>query len=651
MRFAIRRMAGAGAFAAVLAGCAADNTVSPAGGPLGQSQIITGTVAGTLPTGTINVLTKVEIDPTLPDALGRKAANTRGRFWTTGEFWVFYEDQWRSGVPMTASSKTDPRFPALQDVTAPTGGEVWAWGPQANGEDFWNIYTQTSVTGLKPNTQYEVALVRYRTGVAGQTDQVSRILTGTVPQPDTLKIAEGAVARTNSNWSGAAPAGCVAYPGTNANPYVFATATSSATGALAFDKCFLSNVNGLGDDERTLAGSVIGPNDGTAFAPPNYNYIVIYEGTVEAGTPVRRLQIAQDLNNAGAPLANGFGPFPATGTSTVNKYVSIDAAYGGQAGTAATDRVTSFPVSYATQLGFPGASGPPDSLVVTLSRVQELTGSKVYKTWYVNRATGEAVPAPGRMTRTLTTTDTAEHVASTTTFKGGLGTIRFVTHLYGEAADIADSLRTFLITIEDADAAAPSPAQPYWVDPIIKRAGSLNPTTVVFGEFNFGKAGMNQPYVYRAQGTFRGSVIGDTATTIGEDDEPVTEFVGTVVSLSFTALARPPRGYEYRGYLCSANCDPAVDSIRYLDMGAVTGPTGAPLENADVAGTNNGNVAGDRIQSSRLSLDFSTVTGSTLCDYDKFRLALQPIGAVARPVSWIIDTPLAAKVTTAASCR
>jgi hypothetical protein len=652
MRFAYRRLASSLALGLTAAACTADNPVSPAGGALGQSQILAGTVAGSLPGGSVNVLTNVQIDPSLPDAMGRSAANTRGRFYTAGGFWIFYADQWRSGVPQTGTSKSDPRYPLLQDVTAPAGGEIWAFGPNSNGDDYWDIWTQVNVSGLKPNTQYEVAFVRYSVGVAGEIDQVSRILRGTVNNPDTLKITSGTIARTNSDWGAAAPAGCDAYPGVNANPYVFATEMSSATGVLAWDKCFLSSVNGLGGDESTLGGSVIGPNNGTAFQPNNYNYIVIYEGTVEAGIPVRRLQIAQDLNNAGAPLPNGFAPFPAAATTTVNKYSASGAAYAGQAGTAATDRVASLPVSYATQLGFPGASGPPDSLVLSFTRVQELAGSKVYKTWYVNKATGAAVPAPGRYTRTLSATDTAEFIASTSTFKGGPGTISFVTEPYTASADIADSLRTFLVTIEEsATAAEPSVVQPYWVNPIIKPTGALNPTTVVFGEFNFDKTLPAVPYIFRPQGTFRGAVLGDTVVTLDAEGEAVVEFVGTTISLNFTALARPPRGYEYRVYLCTADCNPAVDSVEFFDLGTLEGPDGEPLVDEDVAGTSGPNVAGDRISSAHLGYDFSTASGATLCDFDRVRLAVQPRGAEPRPTAWVLDSPMNARVLAATSCR
>lgn len=642
MRFAYRRLASSLALGLTAAACTADSPVSPAGGTLGQSQILAGTVAGSLPGASVNVRTNIQLDPTQSDALGRSGS----RFKTTGGWWIFYADQWRSGVAPSATSRSDPRFPTLQSTAAPAGGRLLVFGPIGNGDPYWNPFTNTNITGLAPNTVHEVAFVHYRIGVNGEVDHVTRVLRNAVPNPDTLKITAGTVARTNTDWTGAAPVGCADYPGATANPFVFATVVSSASGQIGFDKCFLSN-NGLGDENSATA--LVGRNNNTAFNLPSYNYIVIYEGTVEQGKPVRRLQIAQDLRPDGTPMPNAFAPFPAPATRERNAFTGANA---GQTGPAPTDTVSSFPIPFNTQLGLPAAFGEPDSLVFSFSRVQELAGNKVYKTWYVNKATNEAVPAPGRYIRTRSASDTVERVDSTDTFQGGPGTITFITKRYINSATVADSLITFLVTIEDAPGAAtPSASQPFWVEPIFKRVGQANPSAVVFGEYNFGKTLPAAPYVFRPQGTFRGAVLGDTVITRDAEGEAVVEFVGTTISLNFTALARPPRGYEYRVYLCTADCNPAVDSIAFFDLGTLEGPDGEPLVDEDIAGTSSPNVASDRISRAHLGFDFSTVSGSTLCDYDRVRLAIQPRGAEPRPTAWVLDSPMNARVLAATTCR
>ena len=110
-----------------------------------------------------------------------------------------------------------------------------------------------------------------------------------------------------------------------------------------------------------LDSAMFGRNDNMAFAAVSYNYIVMFQGVGVAGPSVARWQAAQDLNLAGAPLNNGFYPYP----------------------TAA--------MSQSELLAAPGGSGAVDSLTVTVFNAETLEGA--WAVWLENPSTQPATAA------------------------------------------------------------------------------------------------------------------------------------------------------------------------------------------------------------------------------------------------------------------
>ena len=647
-----RAAAGAAALALVLGACDAGDAVSPAGGSQGQTQpLLAGVTNATRPTGTSTVsISRLSVDPSLPDAFGRIANNPRGRMFSTAENFWRITDYGRSNL----AAERDPRLPRPNtNATGPALQLFDIYPPEINGAPYWEFFAPGGggVTGLKPGVAYRMAFVHYRLGIAGAPDQVDRLLLGAAVAPDTLKKLSGTEQIAATEWTGAAPAGCAVYPGITANPLVVMEFTASAGGAQpAFDQCLASG-NGVGN-ALTQATSLVGTNNNTAYALPNYNYIVIYEAAHGLDSTAWRMQIAQDLNAAGQPLPNTFAPFPAPASVTANIRASAQ-------GHASTDVAAAYPLSIAAQVALPATVGAPDSVRVTIRNLQRLeTGT--YKAWYVNRNTNEASPAIGRYLRraiTVNATDTArrdttvyESVASTSTFKGGPEEILFTTRPYNEIgnADLSDTLAFLLITVEqNENAAEPSSVQPLWVR-VFKTAGTTAGGTLSFGDFNFNSGGA-APQTFTAQGTFSGGVIGDT-TLVGTGEDAEVIFEGTTVRLNFSGLTRPPEGYEYRAYFCKTSCSPLLAADNFLDIGTLTGPGGEDLTQADSPTFTSANVNGSRITSAFLTFDFAG-SGAVVCDYDRFRLAVQPKGAVDIPTTWVIDAPLAAPITRADSCR
>jgi len=304
--------------------------------------------------------------------------------------------------------------------------------------------------------------------------------------------------------------------------------------------------------------------------------------------------------------------------------------------------------------------GPPDSVTVTLTNLQALSGA-VYKAFYVNPTTNAAKPAIGRFVRKVGTA-TADSADNTATFNGGPGTITFVTRPYAQigAPDISDSLSVLLISIEtDPTAAQPSAIQPFFTT-VFRKVGVPVGGALHFGQFNLNN--VLEPELFRAQGRLAGGVIGDTVlvmvdTIIDGVSTKVraAQFVGSRIEVRFTGLQRPPIGYRYVGFLCaSANelCSVTDTSTRFLNIGGLEGPDGKSLDNADSA-PGSANLSSTRIIEARLSYDVATEgsTGDTICSYDRFRLALVPIAGGDLPLAYIFDTLLPSLVRTARSCR
>jgi hypothetical protein len=154
-----------------------------------------------------------------------------------------------------------------------------------------------------------------------------------------------------------------------------------------------------------------------------------------------------------------------------------------------------------------------------------------------------------------------------------------------------------------------------------------------------------------------GGVIGDTVvilvdTTINGAATRIraAQFLGDRVEVRFTGLMRPPLGYRYNAYLCGSDdgsCSPTNSTTEFFDLGGLASPSGVSLDNADSA-PNDGNLSATRIVSAFAS---ASVSGSqTLCDFDRFRLVLEPIAGAGPPLAHVFDAALPAQLTGARSC-
>ena len=654
---------------AVLAACEHGDPVSEGGGPLGRATLISSTPsAATLPRGTATSYTRFGgFSTALDDAFGRRSSNatqarrTQAFISFTGCCSIF--EWYQSGGRNASPELLDPRLPAIQSTTAviddPEGGYLDLYTPDPAfgypGADFWELYTP-GFSGLEPGTQYQVAFVHYRLEVRGELDHVERMLTGTVTEPDSLVKVSGTAAEINTDWGDAAPEGCAPYPGPTANPFVIATQDADDDGFVAFDKCWQST-NGIWglDNFDQQARSMIGRNDNVAYDLPNYNYIEVWEGTYGAGPgPVFRMQIAQDLDLNGKPIANAYAPFPTPASPLVVEGAAPLVATGSEP---IPDLQPTFPLGEDVLATLTGAIGVPDSVSITLNSLARLEQG-AYKVWYLNPTTGAAKPAVGTYTRTLSGVVQDDAAAGVSTFAGGPGTITFTSRPYLEdAGAYTDSLRIVVVTKEaDAAAAAPSGSQPLWQS-IFKLPPAVAGGNLLFGDFNSGTG----PFRFVPQGTLSGAILGDTVpvfVTESVDGQQVQvrqlEFRGSVIEVTMTGLTRPPEGYRYQAYLfTAASAEPAVDSA-LVSMGGLKDRSGASLDDADTAAPG-ANVSATRIEFGQVRYDVATEgpADDTICQYDRLRVYLEPKGmsTAEHPPTRIFDLALPGRIATAARCQ
>jgi hypothetical protein len=344
------------------------------------------------------------------------------------------------------------------------------------------------------------------------------------------------------------------------------------------------------------------------------------------------VQIAQDLAPDGTPINNATAPFPAPNTAS---RLTTD-----QMLPPAVDRAAAYPLTGSDLLPLPASIGWPDSTVLTLNNLEAVSG--VYQVWYVNPTTNQAVPATGTWTQVLAG-DTIATGSGDLAITGGPGTFRIVTDAYpviGEP-DVSDSLSTLLVSIEQgASATSPSTVQPFW-STVLKRAGGSTGGALPFGEFTFGDDSRG-PERFVAQGKLAGGVIGNLRGT---------EFIGSRLEVSLSGLMRPPIGYQYRAYLCESDddsCAPTNPTTTHFSLGGLMSPSGVSLDAADTA-PNDANLSDTRIVKAVVSLE---VTGAqTLCDFDRFRLVLEPKNAAGPPLATIFSALLPVKVRSATSCQ
>ena len=653
-RLMTKLAAGVGVLA--LGACVRGDPVSPAGNIEGNALLFTGASTNpspVLPSGTSDVRISLDVDPTVADAFTRMPSDALhaqfGREWSASNAaWLWRHDKARNADPATI----DTRYPFPTSMTGGFGGSgLQLYQPESPypDDEYWEAFTVLG--GLKPNTTYQIAFVHYRLRLNGSVDHAARILNGTVVNPDTLVLAAGTPGVINTDWSGAAPGGCAPFPGANTNPFVFGTFVTDGFGGATLDKCWLSG-NGIWTQAEfgQQAKSMVGRNDNTTYALPNYNYVEVWETAVGTGSgPAFRMQIAQDLAPDGTPVANAFAPFPAPNTTL--RFVSDNLF------PAAVDQSLAFPISYSTALALPSTFGEPDSVTITLNNVEELA-TGVYKVWLVNPTTNASAPATGKWVRVVGT-DTVASSTGTSTFDGGPGSIIFTTDAYSAIGqpDVSDSLSVLLVSIEqDAGASSPSLSQPLWTT-VIKKVGGTVGGAIQFGEFTLGDDSRG-PELFRPQGTMSGGVIGDTVvilvdTTINGAATKIraAQFVGDRVEVRFSGLMRPPLGYRYNAYLCGSDdgsCSPTNTTTEFFDIGGLTSPSGLSLDNADSA-PNDGNLSATRIVTAFAS---ASVSGAqTLCDFDRFRLVLEPIAGGGPPLAHVFDAALPGQLTAARSCR
>jgi hypothetical protein len=658
----LKRAITCGGVLLALSACEHGDPVSTAGGERGHGILLSGAPsAATLPSGSATVTTQFGgFLTSIQDAFGRRQSDaTRARrtrnFRATAHYWTWTHEL-RDGATPT---RKDPRLPVIDPTSAIADGSQYfeLYQPEGTypGKEFREFYF--IVHNLAPSTPHEVAFVHRRLQVNGELDAVEMILNGSVSQPDQLVLAPGTKATINTDWSDPAPAGCAAFPGPTANPFVVSTDPSDASGALQdFDKCWKSG-NGIWTKPEfdQPAKSMVGRADDQTYSLPNYNYIEVWEGAFGTGKLKGRVQIAQDLTPAGKPIANAYPPFPAPGGARSNSQMGPIPA---------VDLATSFPIDATLKASLPGAVGVPTNVVATLNNVQKL-GAPVYKAWFINATSGVAKEAAGHYVRTVGSTN-VEDVASTTTFKGGPGTITFTapysTTTHGP---YADSLTFLVITKEDnAAATTPSLSQPLWVK-IFKIPPANAGGSFTFGNFNrdsLPTAGdtSRHPVVFVPQGAATGGVLGDTVTVMVQQSNGTltrsTVFQGSKLEMKFTNLQRPPKGYEYLGYFRQKrDTTAATPTVVNRDstlvfIGGLRGVAGESLSDADVA-ARGGNLGPNTIAVARLDVDAAPYSAG-LCTFDRFRLYLAPKGGVStEPRTLIFDLALPAKVTTAASCR
>jgi hypothetical protein len=433
------------------------------------------------------------------------------------------------------------------------------------------------------------------------------------------------------------------------------TDATDAGGDMVIDKCWKSG-NGIWTKSEfdVQTKSMVGRADDVPYDLPNYNYIEVWEGAFGTGKLVGRVQIAQDLTPGGKPIANAYPPFPAPNTVT---------QYSSSGPHPEVDKSASFPISPTLKATLPGAVGVPTSVALTLQNIQRLT-TPFYKAWFINATTGAAKAAPGHYVRNYAGAN-AEDVASTSTFKGGPGTITF-TATYDPSPAVhgpyTDSL-TFLVITREDDAAAttPSMSQPLWVK-TFKIPPNNAGGTISFGNFNrdsLPAAGdtSRHPVLFVPQGVASGGVIGDTASVLvpqtGGASIRKSVFVGSMIEMRFSNLQRPPKGYEYMAYMRLKrvlNGTTLVADSGLQVLGPITGPNGESLSNADV-GPRSNLLGPQGISSALLRYDAAGIQNG-LCNFDQFRLYLVPKGGVVtEPVSLIFNIPLPERLTTAYKCQ
>jgi hypothetical protein len=409
---------------------------------------------GTEPGGTamINAFELVSFDAsTFPDAFGRRTPLDDRNQWP---FWTrrFGDAEWNIGsertylVPGMFDGTQDPRLPALMGTY---DYDLIAYFVEGNGNGISNnIFGGFCCVGA--NERVVIGLARMGLTTNGELDASQVLLGQAVDNPDELFFlgsSPGGDPLRRADLFNLPPDD---YPYDGGNPWIFGYVDSDATGDVGFD-VVISSFDAAGNQIYTTTAdpddSYFAPNQAVAHNFPQYNYVVVYgtnpDGSVDYNRPLMRTQVGSDLNQFGAPVSNGFAPFP-TAAATPAELLSGD-----------------------------GSIVRPDSLEFGLDYMKELDGTAVYKVWAVDAA-GLATgldfiyTAPGGVPDT-----------GATSFNGGVGTHTIKIEYPDDAVDIVHTIEA------SAAATSMSNVQLLWTSGI-QEAGSAKTTSppVIFGTFN-----------------------------------------------------------------------------------------------------------------------------------------------------------------------
>jgi hypothetical protein len=550
--------------------------------------------------------------------------------------------------------RIDPRTPALSATVVPqivgdpnaSGSPaalyVFRPGSYSVGEATNTYYrVRSAFTGLTGGATYQLVFVQYRDAVTGELDQEQRILNGAVTEPDVLTPPT-----TSSPYAGepnttpfdaaAEEPTCGTGPLRTNNPFIAAQFVADGGGAAFVDRCWEGG-----------SFTFFGRSDDTPYDLPGYNYIELWEGGYGTGTPVLRIQVAQDVDPDGVPLNNAYPPFPAPGMTTVPNSSTTGPTAANPFNPAANfpkvDRLAAFPMDTTTAnnadpatsfaYSLPGAYRIPNVVTGKLFNLQALTAG-VYKLWLVNRDGSLFKPATGTLAE-YTFPDGVPTAGQTVTgpieFTSAIDTAYFTLDPYTTitgAPGAGDSLFNLVVTKEDAAGAGqPGASQPLWVS--VARLPGVPGFGTAAGNLAFGTFSSRLHFV--PQGSLSGGVIGDT-----------NSFRDARIDLKLTGLMRPPVGYEYHGFLL-----PSAAAAE--DIGTILGPDGQPLTDADV--TVGGPVTETAIVSATLDHSFATASGTpAICGYDGVAVYLVPKGDVDAPVTAVFEAGIPGAVLGSPAC-
>lgn len=510
-------------------------------------------------TGAVSIdnLVLVTFDTTVADAFDRSTDATPA--------YVVADRRWVWGGP--AHRAVDGRAPTLlqTDPVVMSSIGLLVESPAAEGGAYYNIWVSGVMDGLPPNSQYTVAFVRYGVDVKAELDQAAILMGEPITQPDSLVVLNPNPLGdpnvdinyfTTGNDGDTIPA----QPG--ANPFIIGNATTDGTGnsdlgimISATDAISGGNPYFWTNDQENpptaamLDSAMFGRNDGVAFAPTSYNYIVMFEGLGVTGRTIARWQVAQDLDLSGQPLNNGFYPYPT-------------AAY-----------------TLGQLIGAPGGAGRPDSITVDILKAEPTAASAVWQAWLVNRDEEPvtAVPATATYQRVAIVREIHEVTGEIISEKDSVleatpQTSNFQGELIADlGGDVGEQEIKHRLIISDATVGGGS-GPGFFTDVVVtleESAGATTPSQAMALWHQYTDQG-GTPANYFDDSSAGGTLVfghfdpddPTASTTFTEADIAQASGVGGVVAVTHDSvevsvemknLPLPPVGYYYEGWLVGPN--------------------------------------------------------------------------------------------------